>query len=162
MQFHSIPFNAIHFNSNSIQFNSIKNQFSSIQLNSIPFDSLHFSSITFNRRLGGREGCQGLSPTGKSFRFVRACARCPLPSGNEPQIGSSMFSLFPFRRGRLSLFRFWGWPFPFPLRSKVNPPPLPPTFYLALAGLMDRRSIQFNSIQFNSIQVEAYGSRLKA
>ena len=25
----------------------------------------------------------GVTPTGKSFRFVRACARCPLPSENE-------------------------------------------------------------------------------
>ena len=59
--------------------------------------------------------------TGKSFRFVRAWTRCPLPSGNEPQTWCSMFSLFPlevfpfpFVLGRLSLFPW-------------DPPPPPPT-----------------------------------
>ena len=44
---------------------------------------------------------------------------------------------FPFWPWEAFPFPFLGWPFPFPLRSKVNPPPLPPTFYPALAGLMD-------------------------
>ena len=58
--------------------------------------------------VGGSEGCQGLpSVTGKSFRFVRACARCALPSGNGPQIGCSGFSLFPLSRGGFPFSLFW-------------------------------------------------------
>ena len=82
--------------------------------------------IYLYRRLGGERAARAPPVTGKSFRFVCACARCPLPSESEPQTSCRPFSLFPFGPGRLSLFPFWGWPFPFALRSKVNPPSPPP------------------------------------
>ena len=53
-----------------------------------------------NRRLEEERS----APTGESFRFVRACARCWMWGGNAPQISSVAFSLFHFGRGRLSLF----------------------------------------------------------
>ena len=66
--------------------------------------------------VGGSEGCQGLPPvTGKSFRFVRACARCPLPSGSEPQNGCSAFFPFPFWPREAFPFPFLGRAFPFSL-----------------------------------------------
>ena len=60
--------------------------------------------IYIYRRLGG------VRPTGKSFRFVRACvrayARCPMPSENAAPAWVCRLSLFPFRRASLSLFPF--------------------------------------------------------
>ena len=75
--------------------------------------------ILIDRRLGG-----GASNR-KSFRFVRACARFPLPSENEPQSDAPPF---PF-----SLCV--GDAFPFPLR-------FPPKCYPALVGLMGKYSVE--------------------
>ena len=70
--------------------------------------------------VGGSEGCQGLPPvTGKSFRFVRACARCGC------EVGMSLKShapRFPFSLCPVEVFPF---PFlcrvfPFSLESKSD------------------------------------------
>ena len=79
-----------------------------------------------DRRLGGA------ASTGKSFRFVRACARCPLPNENEPQTWCSPFSFFPSRWGGLHFSLCAGEASPFPLRS----PPLPPNSYPTLVCLI--------------------------
>ena len=77
-------------------------------------------------RIGGREGCQGLPPTRKSFRFDRACAWCPLLKGKRSSNVILRVFHFPFLPGGFPFSLFGGWAFPFPLRSKVNPssPPL--------------------------------------
>ena len=64
-----------------------------------------------------------MSPTGKSFRVVRACVRAVrMPSEIRARNRVRAPSLFPFAVGC----------FPFSLES----PPLPPTSYPTLVGLI--------------------------
>jgi len=54
-----------------------------------------------DRRLGG------VSPTGESFRFVRACVRAVCSgSGIAAKVSVPVFSLFPYRVGAVSLFPY--------------------------------------------------------
>ena len=73
---------------------------------------------TLYRRLGG------VSPTGKSFRVVRACARARalvVKSERGQMLSESLFP-FPFLPRQVFPFPFWGWEvFPFPLWDQVNP-----------------------------------------
>ena len=66
---------------------------------------LEYSLYIPYRRLGGRP-----LPGNRFVSFVRAYARCPLPSGNEPKRSSRPF---PFSLSAREAF-------PFPLRSKVK------------------------------------------
>ena len=72
----------------------------------------------------------GVSPTGNSFRFVRACVRAVcLPSGIGSQKWLPPFYLFPWWGAELSLFPSWGDAF------SLFPSPPPQTSYPTLIGL---------------------------
>ena len=65
----------------------------------------HFRELGNWAKLRGKIGGWGVSPTGKSFRVVRACVRAVrMPS--EIRVGNPVLalSLFPFGPGRSSLF----------------------------------------------------------